>query len=107
MAQLVKIEVFVADDGTRVTKVKLVRIYPDRLSWTNTHISGPNRHSQFLYEIVAEGASACRLDFTGLQVLEVETGTRQELAAVARTLREEDAAIWKNLARALASEMRR
>ena len=38
-----------------VVKEKLVQLYPDRHLWIATHISGPNRHSQFIYEVAASG----------------------------------------------------
>jgi hypothetical protein len=97
---------FEAPDGTGVSKRKLVRLFPERLTWTNTHVAGPNRHSQFLYVLVPEGADACRLEFTGRQILQLEGATRRDVAAHARRLRKEDAAIWKNLARALRRDRR-
>jgi len=36
---------------TKVEKKKLVELYPQNLFWTSTHLSGPNKHSQFLYQI--------------------------------------------------------
>jgi len=51
----------------KLAKRKLVRLYPEILSWTNTRISAEGRHSRFLYQIVAE-RGGLRLDFTGSQV---------------------------------------
>jgi len=36
-----------------VEKQKLVQLYPDRLCWIATHLTGPNKYSQFIYEISA------------------------------------------------------
>ena len=47
-------------------KPKLVQIYPETLFWTSTHISGPAKHSQFIYQITAESHNISNLDFTGL-----------------------------------------
>lgn len=88
----------------KVRKKKLVRIDAQRLRWTNTHLVSPVQHSQFLYEIVAEGESACRLDFTGLQLEELEPSSKKAVKARARELKREDSALWKNLARAFAAE---
>jgi hypothetical protein len=93
-------------DGKRVTKQRLVRLYPERLAWTNTHLSGPNKHSQFLYELVATGKSTSRLDFTGRQVMHVEKAAPKDLRALSAKLGREDAETWKKLARALAADLR-
>ena len=92
------------EDGTKVSKKKLIRLDPAGLRWTNTHLTGPNQHSQFLYELIPEGETACRLDFTGMQILELEDASKREVAERARQLKREDATSWKNLARAFASE---
>jgi hypothetical protein len=34
-----------------IEKQKLVSFFPSQLRWTSSHLSGPNRHSQFLYAI--------------------------------------------------------
>ncbi len=87
-----------------ISKTKLVRLHPRELFWTNTHIDGPNRYSQFLYKIVPEGRSVSRLEFTGLQ-LEPEEMTRNEASAFARRVRKEDSASWKHLAKAMEKEL--
>ena len=88
--------------GKRVAKKKLVRLYPERLSWTNTHLSGPNRHSQFLYELVPDGPRACHLVFTGSQVSHPPKALSPKQArALAQEVRDQDAALWKRLAAAL------
>ena len=52
--------------GERIEKQKLVQFYPDRLSWISTHLAGPMKYSQFIYEISYESETSSRLDFTGL-----------------------------------------
>jgi hypothetical protein len=89
-------------DGGRRSKQKLIRLFPERRTWTNTHVSGPNRHSQFIYEVVAEGRRA-RLDFTGRQLMQVDDASPRALRALARHIRQEDAASWRRLARAMAA----
>ena len=92
-------------DGTKVTKKKLVRTFPDRLTWTNTHLSGPNQYSQVLYQLVAEGPKRSRLDYMG-QHVEARTLAGRELQVLAARVRTDDVAIWKNLARAMGKDLR-
>ena len=92
-------------DGTKVTKKKLVRTFPDRLTWTNTHVSGPNRYSQVLYQLVAEGPNRSRLDYMG-QHVEGRTLAGRELQVLAARVKRDDIAIWKNLARAMGKDLR-
>jgi hypothetical protein len=94
-------------NGEVVEKKRLVRLNSLKLSWTNTHLSGPNRYSQFLYGIVAEGEENSRLDFTGLLVIYGKNKpTPEQIALVAREEREQDARIWKLLAKAMEKEIR-
>ncbi len=91
-----------------VTKTRLVRLRPHALSWTNTHIGGPTRHSQFLYRILPGGAHRSTLEFIGQQV---ERSARPLApAALARRAREvarEDATLWRrHLVRAMADDLR-
>jgi hypothetical protein len=98
-------DTFHAEDGGRVVKQRLVCLYPERLSWTNTHTKGPSKHSQFLYEIVPEGENACRLDFTGRQLVSVDAIDSRRRSELARSIRREDSATWKLLARAMAADL--
>jgi hypothetical protein len=83
-----------------VTKQRLVCLYPNRLSWTSTHFTGPNKYSQFLYEIVPESKETSHLKFTGLQIenSNEESLNKKEVEVLARKLRKEDSATWKLLA---------
>ena len=89
-----------------VTKQRLVRLRPRERSWTNTHLAGPTRHSQFLYAIVPRGPRRSTLEFVGLQVERASRSvSASQLARRARTVAREDAATWRRLARAMADEL--
>jgi hypothetical protein len=88
-------------------KNKLVHLYPERLSWTNTHLSGPNKYSQFLYEIKPAKGGLSKLNYYGLQI-EYKTPLRlgkDELEAQETAQRNEDATIWKILAKEMEKEL--
>ena len=94
--------------GERVTKQKLVCLYPDRLTWTSTHVTGPNRCSQFLYEITPETDRACRLKFTGL-FLDYsirKRGDEKENDLLAKKLEKMDSENWRLLAREMEKELK-
>lgn len=89
-----------------VEKQKLVQLYPDRLRWVSTHLTGPHKYSQFIYEISAEGNAASRLDFTALHLeYEKEKLDSEDIKSLAGRLKEEDSAAWKLLARAMTKEL--
>lgn len=86
---------------------RLVRVAPEELSWTNTHVSGPYRHSQFWYRIEADGPRRSHLDFRGLKI---EHRTRAPAAAEIRRLRAanlaSDSTLWRRrLAPALEADL--
>ncbi|MDR2719813.1 MAG: hypothetical protein LBC03_03295 [Nitrososphaerota archaeon] len=93
-------DVFYTSDGD-VEKQKLVHLYPDLLSWTSTHLTGPNKHSQFRYEILTE-ACGCRLDY---EALHVEYGkdilSSNEVLRFTELLCRADLEVWRFLALAL------
>jgi hypothetical protein len=89
--------------GKRERKQRLVRLNPDRMSWTNTHLNGTNKHSQFWYEVVADGPQSSHLEFTGLQVNYGRPPTVVRIAKKAEELAAIDSGAWLLLAR----EMRR
>jgi hypothetical protein len=93
-------------DGS-IRKQRLVNLYPDRLSWTSTHITGPNKYSQFLYEIVAEGEKASRLEFTGLHIERAskEDSDGKGIGLLVNRLKEEDSAAWVLLAAEMEREL--
>ncbi|MGP8124424.1 MAG: hypothetical protein ACLQEQ_00935 [Nitrososphaerales archaeon] len=88
---------------TRRSK-KVVRIYPERLGWTNTRVSSDGMYTQFLYQIVPEEGGS-RLEYTGSQIFPGRRPGPKKLAEVARRLTAEDSASWRNLARAMAADL--
>lgn len=98
----------VSNESKKIKKTKLVRLNPPELSWYNVQISGPNRHSVFLYKIVSEGKTRSRLAFTGLLVVYGNTPlSQQRLLQMANKERRYDASAWKHLARAMAADYKR
>jgi hypothetical protein len=88
----------------KIEKQKLVQLYPDNLTWTSTHLTGPNKRSQFLYIITPEGKVASKLDFYANHM---ETDGKADSKLLAEKLCKEDAAVWALLAKALALEPRK
>ncbi len=88
---------------TRFSK-KVVRIYPERLSWTNTRISSDGVYSQFLYQLVSEKGGS-RLEYTGSQIFPGKKPGAKKLTAIAKRLTAEDSASWRNLAKAMAKDL--
>ncbi|MDA4136633.1 MAG: hypothetical protein OK449_06525 [Thaumarchaeota archaeon] len=94
------------DSGKPETKVRLVRLFPDILTWTNTRLSDVGKHSQFIYQIVPDGVTASRLEFTGAQVEGAGTKpSKPELAAATEKYAKADALIWVNLAAAMKKDL--
>ncbi len=94
--------------GRKISKVKLVRLNPRALSWHNIHIRGPNKYSEFLYEINPEGKGRSRLTFTGLLVLySKDRLSSQKLKQIANREKQYDVKAWKLLANAMAREYHR
>jgi len=94
-------------EGRNIKKRKLVNLYPSNLSWTSTHLTGPNKHSQFLYKIVPDNEEESHLEFTGLHMERrrkdnSESTTRIKLS---KKLMEEDSAAWKLLAKEMKREL--
>ena len=92
-------------DGGVVRKTRLVRLNPEKFSFTNTHISGPTLHSQFWYEFFPEGTGSSRLDFTGLLLYPSKKRlSPDKVSEMAANERKADAKVWKNLAKAMESD---
>jgi len=89
----------------KVVKKRLVRIYPERLSWTNTRVSKDGRFSQFLYQIVAEEGGGSRLDFVGAQIFSGKRPGKAKLDGMAKQLAAEDSVAWRNLAKAMTKDL--
>jgi len=88
---------------TRQSK-KVVRIYPESLSWTNTRVSPDGIYSQFLYRITPDKGGS-RLEYTGSQIFPGKRPGSKELSAIAKRLTAEDSESWRNLAKAMAKDL--
>lgn len=94
-------------NGRTVRKTRLVRLRPKERAWTNTHLGGPYRHSQYLYRIVPTGRRTSRLEYTGLQI---EYGPALSASARARRAKEarrEDRGSWTLIVRAMRADLAR
>lgn len=103
---LILADTYASDDGS-VTKRRLVRLHPGRLAWTNTHLTGPNKHSQFWYQIVSRGSGKSRLEFTALQVNYGKRPPPARIAGMAEELRADDAGAWSLLAKEMRKDLRK
>ncbi len=89
-----------------IKKNKLIQLYPDRLSWTNTHLSGPNKYSQFLYEIKPENEKTSKLYYIGLQMeYKKHKLSKKDIEAREKEQMNEDAAVWKIIAEEMEREL--
>jgi hypothetical protein len=96
----------VFEDGRTTRKRRLIRLFPELLTLTNTRLSSPNKHSQFIYQFVAEGEGGSRLEFTGAQVNEAERRpTPAKIAALAEEYTRVDSGLWVHLTRAMGKDL--
>jgi hypothetical protein len=86
-------------------KQKLVHLYPQSRSWVSTHLTGPNKHSQFTYRITPEKGGS-KLEFTALHIEHGENLTATEIKALGERLCREDAEAWRLLAAAMAKDLK-
>ena len=95
-------------EGKITVKQKLVCLYPDRLTWTSTHLTGPNMHSQYIYELVPQNDRQCCLNFTGLYLNHSikEDIEDKEAGRLAKELKKMDSEIWKLLANEMEKELK-
>ena len=93
-------DIFTSKAG-KIEKQKLVQLYPDQLYWVSTHLTGPNKYSQFLYRISPRGKSGSVLEFTGLHL---DYEGKEGAQSLAIRLRKADSDVWKLLAKAMAKE---
>jgi hypothetical protein len=93
-------------DGEVTIKQKLVCLYPKKLAWTSTHLTGPYKHSQFLYQITPETAKTCHLEFTAVFLdYSKENAAKNEIEELTRELRKIDADNWRLLAGIMEKEL--
>ena len=97
----------ISNEKETIKKKKLIQLYPERLSWTNTHLSGPNKYSQFLYEIKPENKNSSKLNYIGLQMeykKPMKLG-KKEIEAREIEQMNQDAAVWKIIAKEMEKEL--
>jgi len=93
--------------GRRRRIRRLVRLSPEERAWTNTHLDGPFRGSQYWYLVVADGPDRSHLEFRGLRL----ERTPRALSAAEKERRAEecrrtDSGEWeRRLAPALARDL--
>jgi hypothetical protein len=95
----------VVGEGGTLTKQRLVRLNANRLAWTNTHLTGPNKHSQFWYQIVSQGKARSRLDFIGLQVNYGRRPPPARISEMATSLKTDDSRMWILLAKEMMRDL--
>jgi len=88
-------------------KEKLVHLYPEKLMWTSTHLSGPNKHSQFVYEIKSETKQTAYLVFTANHVEYQENLSCEDVCLLAEKCCSVDSDVWSRLAEALNRQNRK
>jgi hypothetical protein len=99
-------DIFHAGPGDQTEKRKLVQLYPETLFWTSTHLNGPAKHSQFIYQITAEGDDSSQLDFTGIFLdYRREKASEADAAKLAEKECRDDAAAWALLAKAMERDL--
>lgn len=75
---------------------RLVRLNADQMAWTNTHLDGPYRHSQFWYKIVADGPRRSHLEFEGLRLETTKNPlSEKEIRRRARECQKLDSGEWR------------
>jgi hypothetical protein len=87
---------------------RLVRIDPEIMTWTSTHLNGPYQHSQYWYHIIPDSAETSHLDFEGLRLERVPRAlSAAEIRVRTETHRRADLTEWRTLlAPALEEDLR-
>lgn len=99
-------DTFLVGTESRVEKQKLVQLYPEMLLWTSTHLSGPAMHSQFIYQIIAQGEHESCLDFTGIFLDHTHEALREsDIVSLTEKECKNDQAAWELLAKAMEQEL--
>lgn len=84
-------------NGRRRVINRLVRLNPDELSWTNTHLTGPFRHSQYWYRILPDGKGRSHLHFSGLRLVRsTKPLSATKIADIAADERRGDSTLWRD-----------
>ncbi len=86
---------------------RLVRLNPSKLAWSNTHLNGPFRHSQYWYQIVSDGPRRSHLEFRGMRLVKSSKPLKTaEIARLTEIERQGDSGLWRRrMAPALEREL--
>jgi len=97
-----------ADRGEKkVKKMKLIKLHSAALSWHNVQISGPNKYSEFLYQIEPINRRTSKLNFTGIMVIYSKLKlTPRAMRKIASTEKRSDSTAWKLLAKVMAQQLK-
>jgi hypothetical protein len=85
-----------------IERQKLVHLYPSNLCWVATHLTGPNKYSQFIYRIHPDDKDGSFLNFSALHL---EYDTKEDSATLESRLCKADSDAWKLLAAALSKDL--
>lgn len=92
--------------GKTIIKNKLVKLNARTTSWYNIHISGPNKNSAFIYQIVPEGKTKSKLIFTGFRIEYSKAPlTPTRIKQIANRERKLDSGAWRLLARSMERDL--
>lgn len=96
-------------EGSPLKIRRLVRLNQAQMAWTNTHLDGPYKNSQYWYRIKADGPRASHLEFTGMRLVTVPRPvSRSAIAKLAAEEREGDSKLWReSIAPSLEEELAR
>jgi hypothetical protein len=75
---------------------RLVWLNPSEMAWTNTHLDGPFRHSQYWYRIVPDSPRTCHLEFRGFRLITTPRSlSTLQIARLTDLERRSDADLWR------------
>lgn len=94
-------------NGKKIKKIKLIKLHPAALSWHNIQIAGPNKYSEFLYQIQPINRRASKLIFTGRLVIYGKVKFAQRaITKMASNERRSDSAAWKLLSKVMVNQLK-
>ncbi len=100
---IVLVDTYASPNGN-VVKKKLVCLYPDWLTWTSTHLTGPNKYSQFVYEITPQAEKKSCLTFSA-HILDYHIRDSAETEEFSKELKRIDSENWKLLAKRMKEDI--
>ncbi len=94
-------------NGKKIKKIKLIKLHHAALSWHNIQVAGPNKYSEFLYQIQPINRRASKLIFTGRLVIYCKVKLAQRaITKIAMNERRSDSTAWKLLAKVMANQLK-